>query len=120
MDIVGPAKMLKIHIGEVDTWHGKPVSTALVERLREEGLAGATVMRAVEGYGANSRIHTARILRLSEDLPLVIDVIDKPERIERAVPLIEEMVGDGLITVLDVEVVHDRHSSGKDRGRAPG
>ncbi|MDP9236441.1 MAG: DUF190 domain-containing protein [Chloroflexota bacterium] len=120
MDITGPAKMLKIYIGESDKWHGKPLSTALVQRLRSEGVAGATVTRAVEGFGANSRIHTAHILRLSEDLPLVIEVIDKPERIEQVLPIVDEMVGDGLVTTLDVEVVHYRHGSGKDRGVSPG
>ena len=69
MDITGPAKMLKIYIGESDKWHGRPLATELVLRLRSEGIAGATVLRGVEGFGANSRIHTAHILRLSEDLP---------------------------------------------------
>jgi hypothetical protein len=116
MDISGPAKMLKIYIGESDKWQGKPLATALVQRLRAEGIAGATVLRAVEGFGANSRIHTAHILRLSEDLPLVVEVVDRPDRIERVLPIVDEMVGDGLVTMLDVAVVHYRHSSGKDRG----
>jgi PII-like signaling protein len=116
MEITGPAKLLKIYIGESDKWHGKPLSTALVERLREEGLAGATVLRAVEGFGANSRMHTAHILRLSEDLPLVVEVVDRAERIERALPIVDEMVGDGLVMLVDVNVVHYRHGHGKDRG----
>ena len=115
MDLIGPAKVLKIYIGEADKWHGRPLSTALLHRLREEGMAGATVTRAVEGFGANSRIHTAHILRLSEDLPLVVEVVDRAERIARILPAIDEMVGDGLVTLADVEVVHYRHSSGKDR-----
>ena len=113
MDITGPAKMLKIYIGESDKWHGKPLSTELVQRLRAEGMAGATVLRAVEGFGANSRVHTAHILRLSEDLPLVVEVIDRPDRIEHILPTIDEMVGDGLVTMLDVQVVHYRHSTNK-------
>ncbi|MEX2245401.1 MAG: DUF190 domain-containing protein [Dehalococcoidia bacterium] len=116
MDITGPARLLKVYIGEADKWRGKPLSTALVERLRAEGLAGATVTRGVEGFGANSRIHTAHILRLSEDLPLVVEVVDRAERIERILPLIDEMVGDGLVTLADVDVVHYRHSTAKPRG----
>jgi PII-like signaling protein len=116
MDLTGPAKMLRIYIGEADKWHGKPLATALVERLRQEGVAGATVLRAVEGFGANSRIHSAHILRLSEDLPLVIEVVDRAERIGRVLPIIDEMAGDGLVTLSDVEVVYYRHSTGKDRG----
>ncbi len=110
MDITGPAKLLKIYIGESDKWHGRPLSLALVERLRAEGLAGATVTRAVEGFGANSRIHTAHILRLSEDLPLVVEAVDRADRIARILPLVDEMVGDGMVTLSDVEVVHYRHA----------
>ena len=116
MDIIGPAKLLRIYIGESDKWKGRPLATALVERLRAEGLAGATVVRAVEGFGANSRIHTARVLRLSEDLPLVIEVVDRGDRIEGILPIVDEMIEDGLVNIADVEVVHYRHSSGKDRG----
>jgi len=115
MDIIGPAKLLKIYIGESDKWHGKPLSTALVERLRAEGIAGATVTRAVEGFGANSRIHSAHVLRLSEDLPLVVEVVDKADRIESILSAVDEMVGDGLVTLMDVDVVHYRHSTGKER-----
>lgn len=111
MDIVGPAKMLKIYIGESDKWNGKPLANELVLRLRAEGIAGATVLRAIEGYGANSRIHTAHVLRLSEDLPLVVEVVDTPERIQRVLPIVDEMVGEGLVTMLDVTVVHYRHRS---------
>src|SRR3990172_9434870 len=114
MDITGPAKMLKIYIGEADKWHGKPLANELVLRLRSEGVAGATVLRGIEGFGANSRIHTAHILRLSEDLPLVVEVVDKAERIERILPIVDEMVGDGLVVLADVEVVHYRHGGGKD------
>lgn len=111
MDIVGPAKVLRIYIGESDRWHGKPLSTALLMRLREEGLAGATVLRATEGFGANSRIHSAHILRLSEDLPIVVEVVDAPDRIANVLPIIDDMVGDGLVTVADIEIVHYRGSS---------
>jgi len=112
VDIVGPAKLLTIYVGEADKWHGRPLSTALIERLRSEGLAGATVTRAIEGFGAASRIHSAHILRLSQDLPLVIEIVDKEERIERALSIVDEMVGDGLVTMSDVEVVHYRAEAG--------
>lgn len=108
MDIVGPAKLLRIYIGEADKWHGRPLSTALIERMRSEGLAGATVTRAVEGFGAASRIHTAHVLRLSQDLPLVVEVVDCADRIRRILPVVDEMIGDGLVTLADVEVVHYR------------
>jgi uncharacterized protein len=109
MDITGPAKLLRIYIGESDKWHGRPLATAIVERLRAEGLAGATVIRAVEGFGAKSRMHTAHILRLSEDLPLIVEAVDRPERIEAVLPLVDEMVADGMVTVADVQVVSYRH-----------
>jgi hypothetical protein len=112
MDIVGPGKLLRIYIGEADKYHGRPLSTALVERLRAEGVAGATVTRGVEGFGAGSRIHSAHILRLSEDLPLVVEAVDRADRIERVMPMVDEMVGDGLVTLADVEVVHYRASRG--------
>lgn len=113
MKIQGPGKWLRIYIGETDRWHGKPLFQAIVEMLRREGIAGATVLRGIEGFGAHSRIHTARILRLSEDLPLVIDVIDSADRIERVLPLLDDMVAEGLMTVMDVEIVKYRHRDGE-------
>ncbi|MBI3946996.1 MAG: DUF190 domain-containing protein [Armatimonadetes bacterium] len=110
MKFTGPAKCVRIYIGESDQWHGRPLYTAIVERLREKDLAGATVLRGIEGYGANSRIHTARILRLSEDLPVVIEVVDVAERIERILPMLDEMVTEGLVTIQDVDVVRYVHS----------
>ena len=96
---------MRIYIGENDHWHGKPLFQAIVEFVRAEGLAGATVTRGVEGFGAHSRIHTARVLRLSEDLPLVIDVVDRKERIESILPRLDLMIGEGLMTIADVDVV---------------
>ena len=78
----GDGKLVRIFIGESDTWHGKPLYQAIVKRVREEGLAGATVTRGIEGFGASSHLHTSRILRLSEDLPLVIEIVDT-ERADR-------------------------------------
>ncbi|HEY7197532.1 MAG TPA: DUF190 domain-containing protein [Gaiellaceae bacterium] len=111
MRIEGQGKLLRIFIGESDTWHGKPLYQAIVERVREEGLAGATVMRGIEGFGADSRLHTSRILRLSEDLPVVIEIVDSAERIDRVVPLLDEMVGEGMVTVERVDVISYRGSA---------
>ena len=105
MKIEGEGKLLRIFIGESDRWHGKPLYQAIVERVREEGLAGATVLRGIEGFGADSRLHTARLLRLSEDLPVVIEIVDSAEQIERILPALDEMVGEGMVTVERVEVI---------------
>jgi uncharacterized protein len=104
----GEGKLLRIFIGESDKHGRKPLYQAIVEMLREEGLAGATVLRGIEGFGATSRLHTARILRLSEDLPIVIEVADTAERIEAIMPKIDEMVNEGMVTLERVEVVSYR------------
>lgn len=109
MRISGQARRLRIHIGESDRWRGRPLYAALLETLKNEGLAGATVLRGVAGFGAHSRIHTATILRLSEDLPLLVEVVDRPEQIEKALAAVSPMVREGLITVEDVEVVKYTH-----------
>ncbi|MCO5177825.1 MAG: DUF190 domain-containing protein [Thermomicrobiales bacterium] len=105
-------KRLRIYIGESDTWHGRPLFQEIVEMAHREGLAGATVVRGIEGFGAHSRIHTARVLRLSEDLPVVVDIVDSAERIERILPILDEMVSEGLVTISDVTVVMYRHRDG--------
>jgi len=105
MKIEGPAKQLRIYIGDSDQWHGQSLYTAIVQRAHDQGLAGATVLHGVEGYGATTRIHTARILRLAEDLPVVIDIIDREERINDFLPVLDEMVTEGLVIVQDVEVI---------------
>ena len=105
MKIAGPGMLLRIFIGENDRWHGKPLYEALVLRAREAGLAGATVVRGIEGFGAHSRLHTAKVLRLSEDLPLVIEIVDIEERIRAFIPVCDEMIGEGLITLERVEVL---------------
>jgi len=84
---------------------------AIVERVRKEGLAGATAIRGIEGFGADSRLHTSRILRLSEDLPVLIEIADTAERIERIFPLLDEMVTEGLVTLGNVEIIAYRSSS---------
>jgi PII-like signaling protein len=110
MKIEGEGKLLRVFVGESDRWHGKPLYQALVERVRAEGLAGATVLRGIEGFGADSRLHTARILRLSEDLPVVIEIVDTAEQIDRILPLLDEMVGEGMVTLERVEVIAYRGS----------
>lgn len=105
MKIEGQGKLLRIFIGESDRWEGRPLYQAIVRRLREEGLAGATVIRGIEGFGAHSHLHTARILRLSEDLPLLIEVVDREERIRQVLPMIEEMIPEGLVTLENIEIL---------------
>jgi uncharacterized protein len=113
MKIEGEARRVRVYIGESDRWHGKPLFAAIVERCRQEGMAGVTVLRGVEGYGASSRIHTTRILRLSEDLPVVIDIVDGAEAIARLLPMLDEMVTEGLITLEEVHVVKYVHDPAK-------
>jgi len=111
MRIQGEGKLLRLFIGESDRWHGKPLYQAIVEQVRAEGLAGATVIRGIEGFGADSHLHTSRILRLSEDLPVVIEIVDTPERIDRVVPLLDEMVTEGMLTLERVQIVTYRSSA---------
>ncbi|CCW35966.1 hypothetical protein CWRG_01918 [Chthonomonas calidirosea] len=110
MKIEGIGKVLTIYIGSSDKWHGKPLYAAIVERARQEGLAGATVLEGVVGYGANSRIHRSKLLDLSTDLPIRIEIIDQPERINGFLPILDEMVQEGLITVRDCEIIKYTHS----------
>lgn len=110
MKIEGEGRLLRIFVGESDTWHGKPLYQAIVERVREQGLAGATVVRGIEGFGADSRLHTSRILRLSEDLPIVIEIVDTPDRIEAVLPTLDEMVTEGMVTLERVQIIAYRSS----------
>jgi hypothetical protein len=105
MKIEGKAKVLSIYIGEDDHYQHRPLYRVLVERLRENGLAGATVLRGIEGFGKRSRIHTASLLRMSEDLPILVQVIDEEDKIEAILPLIDEIIRDGLVTLEDVDVI---------------
>ncbi len=97
-------RLLRIFIGESDEYDGRPLYQAIVEVLRGKGLAGATVLRGIEGFGKSSRLHTAHILRLSEDLPIVIECVDTASKIEAILPVLDGMIGDGLITMERVEV----------------
>lgn len=109
MEIVGLAKKVTIYIGESDRWQRKPLHAAILEMLKKEDCAGATVTRALSGFGAHSRIHTASLVDLSADLPLIIEWVDNPDRVERVMPRLREMVLEGLITVHDVEVITYSH-----------
>ncbi len=108
MKLERDGKLLRIFIGENDRWEGKPLFEAIVLKVREMGGAGATVLRGIEGFGAQSRIHTARILRLSEDLPIVVEIVDTTEQIDALLPVLDAMVRDGLVTIEDVHVVRYR------------
>lgn len=100
--------LLRIFIGEGDRWHGKPLYEAIVLKARELNIAGATVLRGPMGYGANSRLHTLKILRLSEDLPMIIEIVDSREKIDSLIPHIELMVSEGLVTLEEVKVLKYR------------
>ncbi len=110
MEIKGTGKLLRVFIGESDRYKGKPLFEAIVEKLREEDVAGATVVRGIEGFGAGSRvIHTSRLLRLSGDLPILIEVVDTEERIQKAIQIIETLVTEAgcgsLMTLEKVEII---------------
>ena len=105
MRIEGPALLLRIYIGEADHRDGKPLYEVVVRFLRERGIAGATVFRGIEGFGANAHLHTTRLLRLSEDLPILIEVVDAEASIRAILPELDALVDDGLITLEPIEVV---------------
>lgn len=111
MKFEGEGKLLRIFIGESDRFEGRPLYQALVERARAEGLAGATVLRGMEGFGASSHLHTSRILRLSEDLPIIVEIVDTAENIDRVMPAFDRMVGDGMMTLEKAEVITYRARS---------
>jgi PII-like signaling protein len=100
-----PAKRLTIFIGESDHYHHHSLSSEIVQRARRMGLAGCSVFRGVEGFGASQRVHTAHVLSLSEDLPIAIIIVDSAERITEFLPQLDELITEGLVIVDDVEVV---------------
>ncbi len=109
MKIEGEGQLLRIFVGESDRHGGKLLHEAIVRAAREAGLAGASVLRGLAGFGAHSRLHTAKILRLSQDLPVVIEIVDKEERIQAFLPVLDGMVDEGLITVEKVHIIAYRH-----------
>jgi PII-like signaling protein len=108
MKIPEDGYLLRIFIGESDHWQGRPLYEAIVLKARELHLAGATVLRGPIGFGANSRLHTAKILRLSEDLPMIIEIVDAKEKIDELMPHVDEMVLEGLVTLEPVQVIKYR------------
>jgi len=114
MKLEGKAKMIRIHFGEADKWEGKPLYQAIVEKCREMDIAGATVYRGIEGYGASTRIHRARhLLSFSSDAPIMAMIIDSEENIARLIPAIEPMLREGLIAVSNVEVIKYVHDNAR-------
>ena len=105
MKIPQDGYLLRVFLGESDQWHGRPLYEAIVMKARELHLAGATVLRGPMGFGANSRVHTAKILCLSEDLPIIIEIVDSKEKIDELTPHIDEMVQEGLVTLERVQVI---------------
>ncbi len=101
----GEQVLVRIFLGESDRWQHQPLYVALVERLRREGFAGATVLRGIAGFGARSVMHVSRILRLSEDLPIVVEIVESEDRVRALTPILDEMVTEGLITMEKVRVL---------------
>jgi PII-like signaling protein len=109
--IEGEALLVRIYIGESDTHEGHPLYDVIVRRLRERGIRGVSVFRGIEGFGRSSRVHTTRILALSEDLPILVEAVDAADRIRAVLPELEPMIGGGLVTLERVEVVVYRSGS---------
>jgi hypothetical protein len=105
MKIPQDGYLLRIFLGESDRWQGQPLYEAIVMKARELHMAGATVLRGPMGFGKNSRLHTTKILRLSEDLPIVIEIVDAKEKIDELMPHIDQMVQEGLVTLERVHVI---------------
>jgi uncharacterized protein len=101
----GERTLMRIHIGESDKWHGKPLYEAIVEMLRKAQFSGVTVLRGVAGYGGSSVYHTDKLLRLSQDLPIILEIVESTERIEQILPRLDAMVEGGLITLEKVRVI---------------
>jgi PII-like signaling protein len=110
MKIECKGQLVRVFVSSADRWHGKPLHREIVAAARDAGMAGATVLHGLEGYGTSSRLHTTKILRLSDDLPIVVEIVDKPERIRKFMPTLDEMVAEGLITVEDVDIVAYRRA----------
>ncbi|MHB1037270.1 MAG: DUF190 domain-containing protein [Pirellulales bacterium] len=105
MKVETDAKLVTIYVNSTNQWHGQSLYTAIVQACKDRGIAGVTVTRAVEGYGGSGHIHTARLLELSENLPVRIEIVDIPDRIEPLLCALEPMIGEGLVTVSDVHIL---------------
>jgi len=106
MTIPEDGYLLRIFVGESDRYGHHPLYESIVLKAREQGLAGATVLRGLMGFGKHSVLHTAKILRLSEDLPMIVEIVDSGENVEKFLPLLDEMISDGLVTLERVKVIH--------------
>ena len=116
MKLEGKAKLLRIHFGEDDKWKGQPLYKAIVAKCRELDIAGATVYRGIEGYGASTLIRHSHLLSISHDAPVMVSIVDSEEKIRVLVPVLDEMVDEGLIAVSDVEVIKYVHQEGARSG----
>jgi PII-like signaling protein len=112
MTIEGEALLARIYIGESDTFEGRPLYDAIVRRLRERGIRGVSVFRGIEGFGRSSHVHTTRILALSEDLPILLEVVDEEARLRPVLDELEPMIGGGLVTIEHVQVLVYRSAPG--------
>ena len=112
MKLAGKAKLLRIYFGEDDKWKGKPLYRAILEKCRELDVAGATVYRGVEGYGASTLIRRSHLLSISHDAPVMVSIVDSEEKIRNLIPVLDEMVGEGLIAMSDVEVIKYVYQNG--------
>ena len=113
MRLPAEALLLRIFIGESDRRDGRPLHEVIVEEARRRGMAGATVLRGFLGFGANSRLHTSKVLRLSEDLPIVVEIVDQEDGIEAFLPELDTMISEGLVTLEKVRVIVYRHNSSR-------
>src|SRR5262245_29501612 len=113
MKVEVDAKLVTVFVNSTDQWHGRPLYTAIVQLCQQQGIAGATVTRCVEGYGAGHQLHTSRLLELSENLPLRIDIVDLPERVDPLLVVLEGMIGEGLVTVSNVRILRFLPDPGK-------
>jgi len=109
--LTGEQVLVRVFIGKDDTWHGRPLFLALIDRLRREGFAGATAVQGIAGFGPRSVMHTVHILRLSADLPILVEIVDTEERAEKLIPILDEMVDEGLVTMEKVRVL--KYAPGK-------
>ena len=111
MKLPSEAELLRIFIGEADKFEGKPLYEVIANLAHQKGMAGVTVIRGLMGFGAHSRMHTAKILRLSEDLPIIIEIVDEPEKIEALLPELDKMISEGLVTLEKIRVIAYRYNS---------
>ena len=114
MKLEGEGSLLRIYIGEQDKWHHQPLYEAIVLKARELGMAGATVLRGPMGFGARSHLHTTKVLRLSEDLPVLIEIVDREDKINDFIPELDKMLGDCLVTLEKVHIIRYRGTAPKD------